>query len=198
MDIVASRVSGRPRRTEVSVLVRQAALELAYEHGIGHATIENIAQRSGAAKSTIYRRWPNSASVLMDAFLSDISQEISYKDLGSVTATFRHALFQLVTALSGKRRQLLRNLLGMAQMDEELSGAFWERWIQPRRNEGIQFLKLACQRGEIGLDCDVDLVLDMLFGAVYYRFTIPYRDIDESYIDALVENTFRGLLIQPS
>lgn len=195
MDTVAGRISGRPRRADVSDLVREAALELAYEHGIGHATIENIAQRSGAAKSTIYRRWPNSASVLMDAFLSDISQEISYKDCGSVTETFHQALFQLVTALSGKRRQLLRNLLGMAQMDEELSSAFWERWIEPRRKEGIKFLKLACKRKQIKSDCDVDLILDMLFGAIYYRFTIPYREIDEVYIRSLVENTFRGLLM---
>ncbi|GAA4495944.1 TetR/AcrR family transcriptional regulator [Gluconacetobacter tumulicola] len=195
MNIVAGRVSGRPFRADVSDLVRATALELAYERGVGYATIENIAQRSGAAKSTIYRRWPNSASVLMDAFLSDISQEISYRDFGSVTDTFRHALSQLVTALSGKRRQLLRTLLGMAQMDEDLSGAFWERWIEPRRKEGIQFLKLARSRKEIRTDCDFDLILDILFGALYYRFMIPYREIDEDYINSLVENTFRSLLM---
>ena len=56
----------------------RAALELAFEGGIQHATVERISTVSGVAKSTIYRRWPNAAAIVMDAFFEEVGPTIAY------------------------------------------------------------------------------------------------------------------------
>ena len=68
-----SSVAGRPRDLEATALILQTTLDLLDEEGFAHLTMQKIVQRSGVAKTTIYRRWPNVASIVMDAFLSDMA-----------------------------------------------------------------------------------------------------------------------------
>ncbi|CAN5770546.1 hypothetical protein BH11PSE13_BH11PSE13_32350 [soil metagenome] len=44
-------------------------------NGIGNWTVERNAEHSGIAKTTIYRRWPNAAAIVMDGFLDEIGLE---------------------------------------------------------------------------------------------------------------------------
>src|ERR1700736_506869 len=63
---------GRPRDHEATALVLKTTFDLLDEDSFAHLTVQKIADRSGVAKTTIYRRWPNVASIVMDAFLSEI------------------------------------------------------------------------------------------------------------------------------
>ena len=54
--------------------ILRAALELGEELGFDGLTIEGIAARTGIAKTTIYRRWPNVGAIVMDAFLADVTR----------------------------------------------------------------------------------------------------------------------------
>jgi AcrR family transcriptional regulator len=65
-------VMGRPRDHEATALVLKTTFDLLDEDSFAHLTVQKIADRSGVAKTTIYRRWPNVASIVMDAFLSEI------------------------------------------------------------------------------------------------------------------------------
>ncbi|PWB82716.1 MAG: TetR family transcriptional regulator [Methylocystaceae bacterium] len=187
---------GRPRSTDATDAVRKASLDLAYECGIGGATVELISLRSGVAKTTIYRRWPNAAAVLMDAFLTEISPTIAYREHASIVDTFKYAASQLIVALSGQRGRLLCQLLGASQSDDELRQAFWNRWIEPRRKEGAEFLVRAQKRGELRASVNFDVLLDVIFGAIYYRLTIPYAPLDDQYIHVLIDQVFAGLLTE--
>src|SRR6266511_2075920 len=57
---------GRPRSGRVEKAVLDAARTLVEEGGYPGATIEAIAARSGVAKTTIYRRWPNPSGLFVD------------------------------------------------------------------------------------------------------------------------------------
>src|SRR5438445_13559594 len=54
-----------------SARVRQAVLDAAFaelgEKGYGGLSIEAVAQRSGVAKTTVYRRWPTRDELVDDA-----------------------------------------------------------------------------------------------------------------------------------
>jgi len=39
--------------------------------------MEGIADEAHVARTTIYRRWPNKAAVIMDAFLAEVGPEIA-------------------------------------------------------------------------------------------------------------------------
>ncbi|NWD06403.1 TetR/AcrR family transcriptional regulator [Pseudomonas gingeri] len=186
----ATPAAGRPRSSDATEAVRKAALALAHEGGIAQATVERIAQRSGVAKTTIYRRWPSAGAILMDAFLAEISPFIEYVEEPTISATFRRAVAELIRALEGSRGRLLRHLLAAAQLDEQLQRAFWENWIEPRRVQGRALLIRARERGELEPGINMEVLMDLLFGAVYYRLMIPYAPLDETFAEQLIEQVF--------
>lgn len=57
-----------PRVERSRQLILRAALEELGEAGYGAFTIESVAARSGVAKSTIYRHWPDKLGLIADAF----------------------------------------------------------------------------------------------------------------------------------
>ncbi len=75
-----SPVDPRIARTRATVLA--AATELLATDGIGRLTIDAIAQRSGVARSTIYRNWPDRADLLLAAFESVASLDCPLVALG--------------------------------------------------------------------------------------------------------------------
>ncbi|CAM3861941.1 TetR/AcrR family transcriptional regulator [Xenorhabdus thuongxuanensis] len=185
--------SGRPRSAAATKAVLTTALELAHIGGIQHVTIERIAQHANVAKSTIYRRWPNASAVVMDAFLQDIESSIIYQPTTSTPETVKQTIQSLINALSGKRGKLLRYLIGVAQRNEELQKAFIQQWIEPRRQLGIKVLNQAINRGELHSSSDPELILDMLYGALYYRMIISFTHPDSSFVNQLVDRVFHGL-----
>src|ERR1700733_4707157 len=63
---------GRPRSEKVHQAILDAALELTFESGFRALNVDMIAARAGVGKMTVYRRWPNKAAVVMDAFLKTV------------------------------------------------------------------------------------------------------------------------------
>lgn len=185
MTIGVKGRTGRARSTIATASVQAAALALAHELGPSRVTIDGIANASGIAKTTIYRRWPNAAALIMDAFLADIQADIIYRKGSTLRETFRNVLGDLARALNPTRRELLRHLIGAAQSDPDLAREFWEKWVGPRREEGRKALQAESLPAE-----EEDVIIDLLFGAFYYRLLIPYAPIDDTYIDLLVRKIF--------
>lgn len=198
----APATPGPPRLTRAdgavaTQLVLDAALKLAYEGGVRHVTVERITQTSGVAKTTIYRRWPNASAVVMEAYLAEIQPMIGYADQGDVVETFRRTVRDVAVVLSGYRGTLLRQLLGEAQHDAELQKAFVDRWTQPRREAARAVLRRAMERGELRPDIDIEVTIDAIYGAIYYRMNIPYAELTADYAERLVTQIFHGLLVRP-
>ena len=58
---------GRPRSTERDRQLLEAAQDLLVEVGYDRLTIDAVANRVGAGKATVYRRWPNKTAMVVDA-----------------------------------------------------------------------------------------------------------------------------------
>ncbi|MHB0774527.1 TetR/AcrR family transcriptional regulator [Halomonas sp. WWR20] len=178
---------GRPRSASAAPKAMRAALDLALEGGIQHATVERVSAESGVAKSTLYRRWPNAAAIVMDAFFEEVGPTIAYDEQLPIVEKFCQSVGALVEALKGSRGQLLRELLGAAQAEPDLREAFLERWIAPRRRLGLEAIEAAVERGELRPEVEPELALDLIYGAVYYHVTVSFSDIDQRFVAALVE-----------
>ena len=65
----------RNRRTKAATdrKITQAALQIAIHQGISSVTIEEVSRVSGVAKTTIYRRYRNSADLLHDLRVQKVS-----------------------------------------------------------------------------------------------------------------------------
>src|SRR6516164_4093718 len=80
---------GRPRCQETRGAILQAAYELLESGGLAAFTIEAVAERSGAAKTTIYRWWPKKGALAMESFLRVAEQQSPFPETDSPRADLR-------------------------------------------------------------------------------------------------------------
>lgn len=65
----------RRRGAELVRAIHEAAIDELNDVGIGRLTMEGIARRAGAAKTSLYRRWPDPQTLLVEAFYDRMPQE---------------------------------------------------------------------------------------------------------------------------
>src|SRR3982074_485299 len=85
---VQKAVRGRPRSRSADARILKAALKLVEAGGFQSVTMEAIAATADVARTTIYRRWPNKESVIMDAFLEEVGPVIAFPTLPMGVKTF--------------------------------------------------------------------------------------------------------------
>src|SRR6202522_2888641 len=60
------QVRSRRRGTAVEQAISEAVIAELAEVGFGRLTFESVAERAGTGKSPLYRRWPDSTSLVID------------------------------------------------------------------------------------------------------------------------------------
>jgi AcrR family transcriptional regulator len=184
---------GRPRDADRTAEILRAALDLVGEVGFRQVTIERVAARTGVAKTTIYRRWPNVSVLVTEAFLAQVTAQVPVDETLSAREAFRGSMRALTRVFQGRDGQILSALLGQAQTDETLCQTLLGRWLMPRRQLGLEVVRRGKESGELKADLDENLVIDALFGPLYYRLMMPYAPLSEAYADEVLRQVFAGL-----
>ncbi len=189
----ARRPKGRPRSHEAHVAILKAALSEVHELGFRALSIDSLSVKSGIAKTTIYRRWPNKAAVVMDAFFYEIGPGIAFVPCEKSVDSIQIQMQALAKAFRGKFGPLIKALLGEAQFDPELAEAFRDRWIAPRREAAKAVIRDAIGKEELRSDIDLDTTIDALYGGLYYRLLIGAGPLSQAYVDDLFRHVMGGL-----
>ncbi len=129
----------------------------------------------------------------MDAFLAELGPKIRFRQKSSLQEIFIDSARQLVLALKGPEGELLRHLLGAAQSDPKLQKAFQENWVAPRRAQAMAVIEQAQADGTLSAKIDPDALLDVIYGAIYFRLMIPYKELSTAYVEKMVRQVFEGL-----
>lgn len=188
------RAPGRPRSTQARAAILQAAGDLLDERGFSALSVEAIAERAGVSKATIYRWWPNKATVVMDAFLEPRSNDITFPDTGSTREDLRRQIRAVIRLFKeGGQRSPYVALIAASQHDSQLAAALYERFISLRRAAAKQVLKRGMDRQELRSDLDLDVVIDALYGALYYRLLISGETLTPGYADRLLGQFYPAL-----
>ena len=188
-----SKAPGRRRCPVAHQNILCAARTLLEEIGFADLTIEGIAERAGVGKTTIYRRWSNKASVVLDAFIEAATKQLPFPDTGSVQEDLRLQMRRMVKLMNGTEGRTIATLIGGAQADAELAEAFRSQWLTARREEARQIIKRGKGRGEIRADIDPEVLLDALYGPLYFRLLIGHAPLTPGYADKLVRLVMSGL-----
>jgi AcrR family transcriptional regulator len=178
----AKRQPGRPRSEHARHAILRSTLKLLQHTGFPDLTIEAIAADAGVGKTTVYRWWPNKGALVVDAFASSTETRLHFPDTGSVYRDMSLQMNQFLGILRTRRGRIVAELLGAGQADPKLLEAFRERFLRPRRQEAYKTLRRGIERGELSRSLDLDLVLDVLYGAMYMRFLIRHDELSESYV----------------
>lgn len=184
------RPGGRSARVRASVLT--AALKAVAEQGYGAVSMEDVAAAAGVHKTTVYRRWPTKADLVIDALLESSRREIPVPDTGSLAGDLT-ALARTIAASLGteKGRRTARSLVAASADSPDLADrgeAFWAERLQRLRPIALRGI----QRGEIRAGVDPDLILDALLGAVWARLVLTGRGLDDAAIEQIVHLIIAG------
>jgi AcrR family transcriptional regulator len=176
--MTGDRRPGRPRSEATRRAIEAAAFEELKERGYAALTIEGIAARAGAGKQTIYRWWRSKADVVLDAMTDLADASVPIPDEGSLPADL---LAFLVSSFRQRAaRPALVGLMAQAVLDPEFAGAFRERFLFARRAALRGILDRAAARGEIAQDVDPELLLDVVFGVLWYRLLLEHAPLDDA------------------
>jgi AcrR family transcriptional regulator len=170
---------GRPRDPALDTAILTAALELFLERGIEGMSIEQVAKRAGVGKPTVYRRWPAKERLVADAIAALVGTDIHWPTREEIDGTPPHELVRrnldaaARTAADPGFRALVAQVYGSAVTHPLLMQTYWDHYIVPRRTLTKALLKRAQADGAVAADADVDVLVDMVAGAVTYRVLQP-------------------------
>ncbi|RQO59230.1 TetR family transcriptional regulator [Variovorax sp. KBW07] len=194
---------GRPRNLQLRHAVLDAARELLAQLGPSGVTMEAVAARAGVGKPTVYRWWPNRHAVTMDALMASSEQESQKKRKKAPAASaspLRALSLQLnmvVRTLSSHMGRNVTTIIAAADPDTELSKAFRNHFILSRRDEGRVLLQQAAEAGEIRADADLEIVLDQIYGPLFFRLLMGHAPLDEGFVEGLIGSLLAGLRTDP-
>lgn len=183
---------GRPRDRNADRAIVTAALELMAERGVRDLRMDDVAERAGVGKATIYRRYPSKDALVTDAVAALVS-EIEIPDTGSTRADLLALMGQAVEVYSGSLAAgLMPAVLEEARRNPSLATTVRDDFLTRRRAALRAVLERGVQRGDLRRDLDFELALDVLGGAIFYRLLVTGGPIDERLAEGIVELILGG------
>jgi AcrR family transcriptional regulator len=163
-----ARRAGRPRDARASRAITEAALRQLTDVGYAHMSMESVAAEAKVARATIYRRYEDKADLVTSAIATGVEPP----------ATTGDPLYDLVAFLeefdardAGSCLEVVGNLLG-ARSDPRALHLHRERVVGPRRQALVAITRRARGEGLLREDADLELLVEMLVGAVFARRVI--------------------------
>jgi AcrR family transcriptional regulator len=177
-----------PSRSErVRQLVLGTTADLVAEVGVERASIDEIASRSGVAKTTIYRHFP-SKQVLMVEAVHACTHIPEVTDTGSLRDDLISCFSGMTKAsYEGRLGDMMLSLMDAAQRDPEL-GRLVRAQAEQRRRFATAVIHRAIERGELADDLDVDLLVTMLSGPLVYTKLVRRQRVTEELVAAVVDS----------
>ena len=184
-----ARVGGRSARVVATVL--ETTLEVLGREGFSRLRVEVVADRAGVNKTTIYRRWPTRADLVVAA-LTTLAGPPRAAEVGRLE-TDLVALFMSATTLrsTAAGRGIVSALIAESG-DPEVARVCNELREMHRRPARI-LLEHARTRGELPAGTDVDLLLDVLTGAVYGRLRECPEPLDAGWVRRVIRLVLSGV-----
>ncbi len=189
---VKSHVDGRTRRREdTRQKLYEAAVDLIAERGFSATTVDDIAERAGVAKGTVYYNF-SSKTVLFE--------ELLRHGIGLLTARFRVvstgvAPRDAVAAMIRAQLEYIQRYRAFAQLllsEMWRTNREWQRTLRLLREEVIgviaEVIRAGVDNGDFPADLDSQVAASALFGVglviavdwLVFQPERPIEDVEES------------------
>jgi AcrR family transcriptional regulator len=179
----------RPRSEAARVKVLDAAADIVLNVGVPGFTIDEVARRSGVAKTTIYRHF-SSGNELLIAALDQTIAPFATPDTGSFRGdlvTFLRATMPIFS--DPLVRSVMLDILAAAARDDELRHIHTAMVVE-RMTPMRTIFERAQKRGEVSKTLDFDIAFDFIEGPFIARWLMRpemLKDIDiETAVDRVV------------
>lgn len=167
-----------PRVVRTRARVLDAAWEVLQEVGFEGVTVELVSERSGVARSTMYRHWPTKEEVLRDAFAARAHgaerPPVGQDGLSALTAYARE--FANGMAQVWGRAAVT---LAVSAWDDPGRGEAQRVFVEGNRRDLLVVVDRGLETGELPQQADrdelVDRLIELLVAPVFYRYVFTER-----------------------
>jgi len=165
---------GRPRSQTADRAILRAALEVFTQRGIEAASIEQIAEHAGVARTTLYRRWSSKEALIAQAIAAARGEGERWAAKRAKASKSPEPLIAALadTVTRSGYRQLAARLIGSVPSSPELMAAYWKNYLLPRRATMLALVKIARDHGLVRDDWDPELLLDLVSGAIIHHLLV--------------------------
>ena len=181
-----------PRMARTRARAFEATLELAAESGLHACTFDAVSERSGVARSTLYRHWSNQSELVTDALASQDFHDGEHvaPDTGSLRDDMLIHMLGLGRELeSSTWGAMVPQLVAAAATDPGMSDMLRKGSDNYLRIDA-EIIERAQERGEVASDIDSTHAALLFSAPIFYRYFIARHPVDgrwiTSHVDAIV------------
>jgi AcrR family transcriptional regulator len=152
-------------------------------------SIEKVASQAGVGKQTIYRWWPSRADLVLEVWRDRLLPPLAPYDGASPLQDYlEKSLFSFGQILGrADSRQAAICVLAEAHRDPQLYKRMEEAVYAPRIKLIADAFRRAQEQNLFPAHFDIDLLIDALYGAVWYKVLIRFEKVSKGYIKTLVD-----------
>jgi AcrR family transcriptional regulator len=197
--------TGRPRSAAADAAILAATRAALVELGWSKLTLGDVALRAGVAKTTLYRRWAGKNELVVDA-VAELFDELTLPDRGSLAADIEGVVLQFAAILARpEARSGLMAVVAEATRDDALRERIRASIVDRQKRLVLAGRARAQARGELPPESDadaaartVDLIFDMVAGAVVHRTLVSAEPADEEWVHGFTRVLLSGLSAAPA
>ncbi len=177
---------GDPRVARTRTAVVAAVHRLLRSEGPAAVTFGRVSRETGVSRTTLYRHWSGPSELVADAWAQLVPPgpppptDDLRADLVAMFLRVRDAVE------STTMRRSLPTFLAAA-LDDPVISELHADFVRDRRQPMVDRLALARHAGEIRPDADLDLLVDLLSGPLFYRQLLRREPTDDATVAALVD-----------
>jgi AcrR family transcriptional regulator len=167
--------------------ILDATIALAAEEGLEDLTLDVIAARANVGRPTIYRRWPSKEAL----FEAAIEKMVDDYFIEPHTGNIRDDLVEFARVSIDRVQGPLRSVwTAFFHVDQSHLAPDASRRA---RDANLAMVRSAIDRGELRADADPLLLVELIFGLIWYRAEIG-REMDESFAEEVVDGVLGSWL----
>ncbi|GMA32739.1 TetR/AcrR family transcriptional regulator [Litorihabitans aurantiacus] len=183
------RRPGRRRDAAKDAAIVAAAHQLLVERGFDAMTMDDVAERAGVGKATVYRRWTTKVHLAVEAMTTAIPALTL--DAVPDTGSLRGDLMTIPALIHRAREDAATDLLGPARDHPEIADQLHQRLARDRVTVLRGLLERAQVRGEVAPDRDLDLIAVVGPAVIFYAKAFS----GEVFSPELLERVIDGVVL---
>lgn len=182
------RKSGRATRVVNSIM--KATGEQLNEVGYAALKVEDVAERAGVNKTTIYRRWPTKDQLVIETLRSTYNQQQVIPDAGNLRDDLLAYINHLVTRM---KDPIPRGVaVTLHNCTDPAIKPIADELLKRARQGRVELIKRGIERGELPEDTDPELISDLFSAPILRRLLTFGEKLKPGYVEAIIDTVIAG------
>ncbi len=180
-----AKSAGRPRSEASRQAILDATWKMLLHTSVKDISIEAIAKKANVGKTTIYRWWPNKVSVVLDAVNGQMMFPPAIISGHSAKEMMIAQLERFGKTLKGRTGRIITEVFAESQGSQDLLEIYYKNFMLQHEEILANIIEQGKESSEFAMNADTALVVDMIYGSVFYRLMSNPESIQPQFFDSL-------------